>query len=40
MPDVIADIRGWGLINGVELSEKSGVTAAEVTKVRLHALKN
>ena len=26
-------MRGWGLINGIELSENSGVTAADVTKI-------
>jgi acetylornithine/succinyldiaminopimelate/putrescine aminotransferase len=34
MPDVIADIRGWGLINGIEFTESSGVSAADVAKVQ------
>lgn len=32
-PNLIEDVRGWGLINGVELTESSGLTAADVTKV-------
>lgn len=32
-PDVIADVRGWGLINGVELSQSSGLQAAKVVQV-------
>ena len=33
IPGVIQDIRGWGLINGIELTESSGVTAADVAKL-------
>ena len=33
VPGLIKDVRGWGLINGVELTEESGLTAADVTKV-------
>ena len=32
-PDLISDVRGWGLISGVEISEKSSIMAADVTKV-------
>jgi len=31
-PGVITDVRGWGLIDGVELSPSSAPTAAEVAK--------
>jgi acetylornithine/N-succinyldiaminopimelate aminotransferase len=37
MPDVIAEVRGWGLINGIELTESSGVTAADVAKSLMNA---
>lgn len=30
---MIKEIRGWGLINGVEMTTESGVTAAEVAKL-------
>jgi acetylornithine/succinyldiaminopimelate/putrescine aminotransferase len=33
-PDIISDVRGWGLINGVELSQASGLQAAKVVQVR------
>ena len=33
LPGVIKEIRGWGLINGVEMTTESGVTAAEVAKL-------
>jgi acetylornithine aminotransferase len=33
VPGLIQDVRGWGLINGIELTESSGLTAADVTKV-------
>lgn len=29
-------MRGWGLINGVELSQASGLQAAKVVQVRTH----
>lgn len=31
-PTIIKDVRGWGLINGVELSDNCKFTAADVTK--------
>ena len=31
-PDIISDVRGWGLINGVELSASSGLQAAKVVQ--------
>ena len=34
-PSVIKDIRGIGLINGIELTEECGVTAADVSKLLL-----
>jgi acetylornithine aminotransferase len=30
VPGLIADVRGWGLISGIELTESSGATAGEV----------
>ena len=30
---MIKEIRGWGLMNGVEMTAESGVTAAEVAKL-------
>jgi len=32
-PGLIEEVRGWGLMLGVELTEKSGLTAAEVAKL-------
>jgi len=29
---IIADVRGWGLINGIEINADTGITAAMVTK--------
>lgn len=34
-PGVIEDVRGWGLINGVELSEASGLLAAPVVQASI-----
>jgi acetylornithine/N-succinyldiaminopimelate aminotransferase len=31
-PALISEVRGWGLINGVEIAESSGITAAMITK--------
>eukprot|EP00981_Chlorochromonas_danica_P004806 scaffold967_cov173-Ochromonas_danica.AAC.17 len=31
-PSLVKDVRGWGLINGVEIQESSPLTAADVTK--------
>lgn len=35
MPNIISDVRGMGLINGVELAPESGVTSADVAKLLL-----
>ncbi len=37
LPGVIKDIRGWGLMNGVEMTAESGVTAAEVAKLLMES---
>jgi len=37
MPDLISDVRGFGLINGIEINEASKVTAADITKALLAA---
>jgi adenosylmethionine-8-amino-7-oxononanoate aminotransferase len=29
---ILSEVRGWGLINGIEITEDSGITAAMVTK--------
>lgn len=29
---IISEVRGWGLINGIEITAESGITAAMVTK--------
>jgi acetylornithine/N-succinyldiaminopimelate aminotransferase len=34
-PSLIADVRGWGLINGLELSADSNFTAADIVKVAI-----
>ncbi|OWY66730.1 aspartate aminotransferase family protein, partial [cyanobacterium TDX16] len=34
-PALIADVRGWGLINGMELAAESEMTAADVVKAAL-----
>ncbi|MCH9056280.1 aspartate aminotransferase family protein [Synechococcus sp. PCC 6716] len=34
-PQRIADVRGWGLINGLELTAESNLTAAEVVKAAI-----
>jgi acetylornithine aminotransferase len=34
-PDLITDVRGWGLINGMELAAESEVTAADVVKAAI-----
>jgi len=34
-PQLIADVRGWGLINGLELTAESSLTAAEVVKAAI-----
>ncbi|MBE9017498.1 aminotransferase class III-fold pyridoxal phosphate-dependent enzyme, partial [Chroococcidiopsidales cyanobacterium LEGE 13417] len=34
-PNLIADVRGWGLINGMELAADSEITAADVVKAAL-----
>ena len=34
-PSIIRDVRGWGLINGMELTEECGFGAAEVAKALL-----
>ncbi len=34
-PDLIVDIRGWGLINGLELSSEIQLTAADVVKTTI-----
>jgi acetylornithine/N-succinyldiaminopimelate aminotransferase len=31
-PTIIQEVRGWGLINGIEISSSSTLTAADVTK--------
>lgn len=31
-PEIISDVRGWGLINGMEISAGHSLTAADVTK--------
>ena len=36
-PGLISDVRGWGLINGVELVDDCGVTAADMTKALMAA---
>jgi len=36
-PAIIKDVRGWGLINGIELREDCAFGAAEVTKALLEA---
>ena len=37
MPEIISDVRGWGLINGIEISESSKVMAADLSKALLAA---
>lgn len=36
-PSLIAEVRGWGLINGLELTPDSPFTAADVVKVAIQA---
>lgn len=36
-PSLISDVRGWGLIIGVELVDNCGVTAADMTKALMQA---
>lgn len=36
-PSLISDVRGWGLINGIELTEGCGFGSAEVAKALLEA---
>ncbi len=36
-PDLIAEVRGWGLINGLELKEDVELTSAQVVKVVMEA---
>ena len=36
-PAIVKDVRGWGLINGIELKEDCGFGAAEVTKALLES---
>ena len=36
-PKIIQDVRGWGLINGIELADSCSFGAAEVTKALLQA---
>lgn len=36
-PKLIKDVRGWGLINGIELAEECGFGSAEVAKALLAA---
>ena len=31
-PSIIQEIRGWGLINGIEINAETGITAAMITK--------
>ena len=31
-PTIIQEIRGWGLINGIEIKAETGITAAMITK--------
>jgi acetylornithine aminotransferase len=36
-PKLIKEVRGWGLINGIELQDDCGFGAAEVTKALLES---
>ncbi|MBD1842338.1 aspartate aminotransferase family protein [Cyanobacteria bacterium FACHB-63] len=36
-PSLIAEVRGWGLINGLELTAESTLTAADVVKIAIQA---
>jgi len=36
-PDLIAEVRGWGLINGLELKEEIELTSPQVVKVAMEA---
>lgn len=36
-PNLIADVRGWGLINGLELKEEIELTSPQVVKVAMEA---
>jgi len=36
-PALIQEVRGWGLINGIELKESSGLTASTVTQALMEA---
>lgn len=36
-PSIIKDVRGWGLINGIEIHESIALTAADVTKQLMQA---
>jgi len=36
-PQLIKDVRGWGLINGIELADECSVTAADVTAALMNA---
>lgn len=31
-PNIIQEVRGWGLINGIEINVDTGITAAMITK--------
>jgi len=36
-PDLIAEVRGWGLINGLELKQEIELTSPQVVKVAMEA---
>ncbi len=36
-PKIVKEVRGWGLINGIQLFEESKLTAADITKELLQA---
>jgi acetylornithine/N-succinyldiaminopimelate aminotransferase len=35
-PDKIAEVRGWGLINGLEIKAESELTSAQVVQSGIH----
>jgi 4-aminobutyrate aminotransferase-like enzyme len=35
-PSMISDVRGWGLIIGIEISPESGFVAADVSIIFIH----
>ena len=36
-PKVISDVRGWGLMNGIEIHPDSKIMSSDITKLLMNA---